>query len=410
MRIAVVGSGVSGLVAAHLLRTRHDVTVFEAGDRIGGHVHTVPVPDADGQVHPVDTGFIVFNETNYPLFTRLLDRLGVRSRPSDMSFSVRCDRSGVEYNGSTVPQLFARRRNLVSPGFHRMVLDILRFNRKASRDLSDGFGAETLGGYLERGRFSGRVRDHYLVPMGSALWSMPPGAILEMPAEFFVRFFANHGMLTVDDRPQWRVVEGGSSRYVDALVAPFREAFRTSTPVREVRRRSDHVLVDGERFDEVVLACHADAALGMLADPTPAERSVLGAFSFADNDVVLHTDPSVLPRRARAWGSWNYRIPEGPAQAARVTYWMNLLQSIPAASPFLVTLNQTGEVDDNAILFHTTYRHPQYGPDGFRAQARWEDISARNRTHYCGAYWGYGFHEDGVRSGVRVAQGLGVSF
>jgi len=410
MRVAVVGSGVSGLVAAHLLRTRHDVTVFEASDRIGGHVHTVPVPDLRGRVHQVDTGFIVYNEHNYPLFTKLLARLGVGSLTSDMSFSVRCDQSGLEYNGSSVPQLFARRRNLANPSFYRMVLDILRFNRKAASDLSRGFGTATLGSYLERGHFSGSLSRHYLVPMGSALWSMPPGQVLEMPAEFFVRFFANHGMLTVDERPMWRVVEGGSSAYVDALVAPFREAFRLSTPVREVRRRADHVLVDGERFDEVVFACHADDALGCLADPTPRERSILGALPFADNDVVLHMDTGILPRRPRAWGSWNYWIPEGPSESARVTYWMNLLQSLPSTDPFLVTLNSTADIDETKILFHTTYRHPQYSVDGFRAQGQWDEISGQNRTHFCGAYWGYGFHEDGVRSAVRVAQGFGVSF
>jgi len=410
MRVAVVGSGVSGLVAAHLLRTRHDVTVFEAGDRIGGHVHTVSVPDTRGRVHQVDTGFIVFNETNYPLFTKLLAQLGVGSRTSDMSFSVRCDRSGLEYNGSTVPQLFARRRNLVSPGFYRMVFDIVRFNRRATRDLARGFGRETLGAYLERGRFSGNVARHYLVPMGSALWSMAPSEVLEMPAEFFVRFFANHGMLTVDDRPVWRVVEGGSHSYVDALVSPFREAFRLSTPVHEVRRRADHVLVDGEPFDEVVFACHADDALRCLADPTPAEQSVLGALPFSNNDVVLHTDTGILPRRPRAWGSWNYWIPEGGGESARVSYWMNLLQSLPTPDPFLVTLNSTADVDETKILFHTRYRHPQYTVDGFRAQDRWDEISGRNRTHFCGAYWGYGFHEDGVRSAVRVAQGFGVPF
>ncbi len=409
-RVAIVGSGVSGLVAAYLLEPRHDVTVFEARDRVGGHIHTVSVPDADGRPHAVDTGFIVFNERNYPLFTELLRRLGVASQPSDMSFSVRCDRTGLEYNGSTTRQLFAQRSNLFRPSYHRMLLDILRFNRNASRDIQNGLGEETLRSYLHRGRFSGRLAEHYLVPMGSALWSMPPGDVLEMPVEFFVRFFHQHGMLTVDDRPEWRVVRGGSSRYRDALVATFAHRIRTGTPVRRVTRHGDHVLVDGERFDEVVFACHSDDALAILEDPTAAERDVLGAIPYRDNDVVLHTDTSVLPKRRRAWGAWNYTIPRDAGTDVRVTYDMNILQSLPGPTTFCVTLNATDEIDPDSILFRTTYRHPQYSVAGFRAQARHGEISGRNRTHYCGAYWGFGFHEDGVRSGVRVAEALGVRF
>ncbi len=409
MRIAIVGSGVSGLVAAWLLHRVHDVTVFEARGRIGGHVHTVEVPDRLGTVHAVDTGFIVYNEHNYPLFTRLLDQLGVASQPSEMSFSVRCDRTGLEYNGSTYPQLFAQRRNLFRPRFHRMLWDIVRFNRRASRDLPTGFGSETLGAYLERGGFSPQLAEHYLVPMGSALWSTPPSSVLEMPVEFFVRFFSQHGMLTVDDRPQWRVVRGGSRTYVDALVAPFRDRVRKDTRVARVSRDLDSVLVNGEKFDHVVFACHADEALATLADPTEAERAILGALPYMDNAVILHTDTRVLPRQRRAWGAWNYHI-AGPAEdAVRVTYDMSALQTLPSDDRFLVTLNGANDVNQNSILFGATYRHPQYTVEGFAAQKRHAEISGE-RTHYCGAYWGYGFHEDGVRSGVRVAEGLGVSF
>ena len=400
----------SGLVAAHVLHPHHDVVVFEARDRIGGHTHTVTVPDADGRSHAVDTGFIVYNERNYPLFTELLRRLGVATQPSRMSFSVRCDRTGLEYNGSTIRQLFAQPSNLLRPGFHRMLLDILRFNRRASRDFEEGLADETLAAYLDRGPFGRRLAEHYLVPMGSALWSMPPGDVLEMPVGFFVRFFAQHGMLTVDDRPEWRVVQGGSSRYRDALVAPFRDRIRTGARVRHVTRQADHVTVDGERFDEVVFACHSDEALAALADPTPTERQVLGAIPYRDNDVVLHTDTSVLPRRRRAWGAWNYTIPPAAGGDVRVTYDMNILQSLPGPTTFCVTLNDTAAINQNSILYRTDYRHPQYSMASFRAQARHGEISGRNRTHYCGAYWGYGFHEDGVRSGLKVAETLGVVF
>lgn len=411
MRIAVIGSGVSGLVAAYLLDEHHDVVVFEARDRIGGHTHTVDVRDVDGRPHAVDTGFIVFNETNYPLFCRLLERLGVTSQPSDMSFSVRCDESGFEYNGSTLRQLFVQPSNLLRPSYHRMLLDILRFNRTAERDSKAGLGDETLGDYLARYRFSERLARHYLVPMGAALWSTPPGEVLEMPVAFFVRFFSQHGMLTVDDRPEWRVVRGGSDRYKEALVASFRDRIRTSCPVRVVTRQNDHVLVDGERFDHVVLACHSDQALAILGDASGPEREILSAIRYRVNDVVLHTDTSVLPRRRGAWGAWNYRIPRGASVAPRVTYDMNVLQRIESRSTFCVSLNtSTSCIDEDSILFRDRYAHPQYSLEGFAAQRRHDEISGRSHTHFCGAYWGNGFHEDGVRSAVRVAEAFGVSF
>jgi uncharacterized protein len=410
MRIAVIGSGISGLVVAYLLHDRHEVAVFEARDRIGGHTHTVTVPDADGHPHAVDTGFIVFNESNYPLFCRLLERLGVASQPSDMSFSVRCDETGLEYNGSTLRQVFVQPSNLLRPSFHRMLLDILRFNRTAERDLQAGLGDETLGDYLARKRFSDRLARHYLVPMGSALWSTPPGEVLDMPVAFFVRFFSQHGMLTVDDRPEWRVVRGGSDRYKEALVASFQDRIRTSCAVRAVTRREDHVVVDGERFDHVVLACHSDQALDILDDASQPEREILTSMRYRANDVVLHTDTSVLPRRQGAWGAWNYRIPKGAAVAPRVTYDMNLLQGITSRSTFCVSLNSTEDINPDSVLFRDRYAHPQYSLEGFAAQRRHGEISGRTRTHFCGAYWGNGFHEDGVRSAVEVAASFGVTF
>ena len=432
MRIAIVGSGVSGLVAAHLLHREHEVTVFEARDRIGGHVNTIDLPRDDGGTERVDTGFIVYNEPNYPHFSRLLDRLGVETQPSDMSFSVRCDHTGLEYNGSTIRQLFAQPRNVLRPSFHRMLLDILRFNREAAPAVENGGGGMTLGEYVASAGYSEGLSTHYLEPMGSALWSVPRSRVLEMPAAFFVRFFENHGMLTVDDRPQWRVVRGGSNRYVERLVAPFRDRIRTSAPVRRIVRVSSGastprtgapggaeagqpgppgaVDVDGERFDHVVLACHSDQALRLLADATPGEREILGALPYQANDVVLHTDDSVLPRRRRAWGAWNYHLTGDADAPATVTYNMNVLQTLSAPRTYCVTLNGAESVDPARVLYRTTYHHPVYTEAGFAAQARHAEISRLDRrTHFCGAYWGYGFHEDGTRSAVRVAEAFGVA-
>jgi predicted NAD/FAD-binding protein len=400
MRIAIVGSGVSGLVAAHRLRAEHEVAVFEAGDHVGGHVHTVPVSIGSLTWH-VDTGFIVFNRENYPGFSSLLDELRVPSQPTSMSFSVRDDAANLEYNGSSFAQLFTQRRNLARPAFYGMLRDILRFNREAPAAAADG-AAGTLGDWLAEGRFGEAFIRHYLVPMGSALWSLPAVAVREMPLAFFVRFFENHGMLTVDRRPQWRVVTGGSRRYVEALTAPFRDRIRLRTPVRRVVRLADGVLVNGEPFDRVVLACHSDQALAVLVDPSPREREILGALPYQANDVLLHTDTSILPRRRRAWGSWNYRVRRDPERPAAVTYHMNELQSLLAPRTFCVSLNADDLVDPARVLYRVRYHHPVMSLAGARAQARRGEISGHARTHFCGAYWGYGFHEDGVRSALAV--------
>ena len=407
-RIAIIGSGVSGLVAAHLLHRKHDVTVFEARERIGGHVCTVDVQNEEGRRQPVDIGFIVYNEHNYPLFTRLISRLGVATQPSDMSFGVRCDRSGLEYGSASLGALFARPKNAVSPSFYAMLNGILRFNREAGTAVRNGAARLSLGEYLDKARYSAAVADHYLLPMGSALWSIPRGRVLEMPAEFFVRFFENHGMLTVNDQPQWRVITGGSATYVEALVAPFRDRIRVSTPVRSVTRRHAHVVVDGENFDHVIFACHADQALRMLSDATRIESEVLGALPFQQNDVVLHTDTSVLPRSRRAWASWNYYVRRDSEAPATVTYNMNRLQTLEAEATYCVTLNATETIDPDSILHRTRFSHPVYDRGSMEAQKRHGEISGVDRTHFCGAYWGFGFHEDGVRSGVRVAEHFGV--
>jgi predicted NAD/FAD-binding protein len=409
VRVAIVGSGISGLVCAHLLHRRHDVTLFEAGDRPGGHTHTVEVR-LSGRVHAVDTGFIVFNDRTYPNFSRLLRQLGVPVRPTTMSFGVRSDRTGLEYSGTGLGGLFAQRRNALRPRFLAMVRDILRFNREALRALGTPLADRPLRDLLgERGYSRGFVED-YLVPMGSAIWSMPPARLLDFPAGFFVRFFSNHGLLSLADRPRWSVIEGGSRTYVERLLAPLGDRVRLRTPVRNVRRTERDVELDpGGRFDHVVLACHSDQALALLADPTPAEREILGALPYQPNEVVLHTDASLLPRRRAAWAAWNYRIraDEGPAV---VTYRMNEIQGLDAAEEICVTLNRTEEIAPSRVLGRFRYDHPAFTAEGVAAQRRHGEISGARGTHYCGAYWGYGFHEDGVNSALRVCEALGVSW
>lgn len=412
-RIAVIGAGVSGLVAARLLSARHQVTVLEAAPRLGGHTHTVTVPVA-GVDYPVDTGFIVFNHRTYPNFTRLLDLLGVPSQPSDMSFSVRCDRIGLEYCGSTLNSLFAQRRNLVRPAFLAMVRDILRFGRDARALLQRADDDRSLERVLRDGGYSRSFVDWYLVPMGAAIWSAQPERLRAMPARFFVRFFHNHGMLDVRNRPVWQVVQGGSRSYVEALVAPLRGRIRTGTPVQRIERIADGVLVTvagtaaPERFDAVVVATHSDQALRLLADPSEAERALLGAIPYQENEVVLHTDHSLMPRRRRAWASWNYHLDGGAGGRAAVTYHMNRLQGLRAPVEFLVTLNRTAAIDPARILRRLTYHHPVFDESGVRAQARLAELNGRRHTWFCGAWQGNGFHEDGVVSALRVAAGFGL--
>jgi uncharacterized protein len=414
MRVAIIGSGISGLVCARLLSRRHDVTVFEASDWVGGHTHTVDVT-VDGREHAIDTGFIVFNDWTYPNFIELLKQLGVASQPTEMSFSVTDPRSGMEYNGNTLKTLFARRRNLISPGFLLMLRDILRFNRETQEDLRDGsLDAETtLGSYLDSRGYGKRFREHYIVPMGAAIWSMPLEQMLEFPLAFFVRFFRNHGLLGIKDRPQWRVVCGGSRSYVAPLIEPFRNNIRLACPVHRVERNGADVAVHSsageERFDKVVFACHSNQALAMLDTPSSAEEEILSAIQYADNEVVLHTDTRLLPQRKLAWASWNYRLGQATNQPAAVTYNMNILQGIEAPQTFCVSLNQTAQIAPDKILQRFSYAHPQYSLAAVNAQARWEELLGKQHSFYCGAYWANGFHEDGVVSALRVAAAFGES-
>ena len=407
MKIAILGTGIAGNVAARELNREHDITVYEAASHIGGHTHTHQV-EVDGCAVSVDTGFIVFNRRTYPLFDALLDELGVASQESSMSFSVRCDASSLEYNGTNLNGLFAQRRNLLRPSFLGMVADILRFNREAPRMLDHAGGERALGDFLAEGRYGRAFRDHYLVPMGAAIWSTDPKRMLSFPVRFFVRFLHNHGMLTVDDRPVWRAVAGGSARYVERLVAPFRDRILVSTPVEWIRRVSGGVLVkagDGApvRYDAVFLACHSDQALELLADPTRAECLVLGAIRYSTNEAVLHTDERLLPRSHRAWAAWNYHRGREPEAPVALTYNMNILQRLRTPRPLLVTLNRAADIDPARVLKRITYHHPLFTPGAVAAQARHAELN-RDRTFFCGAYWRYGFHEDGLWSALEAVR------
>lgn len=411
MKIAIIGSGISGLTAFHLLRRKHDVTVFEAADWIGGHTHTVDVAEAKGTT-PVDTGFIVFNQKTYPNFVKLLRELGVRFKNSDMSFSVRSQSSGIEYNGTSLDTLFAQRINLVRPRFLGMVRDILRFNREATAVAQGSqIGAEvTLADFVRANRYSRAFVEDYIVPMGAAIWSAEPERMLEFPFLTFARFFDNHGMLTVDGRPQWLVVEGGSRTYVEALVRGQESRIRTRTPIAAVKRTSHGVEVtpnhgNTERFDEVVIAAHSDQALSMLVDASDEERSVLSAIPYQRNAVTLHTDTSILPQRKKCWAAWNYHR-DGDARLG-VTYWMNRLQSLATTKDYCVTLNRDEAIAPQHVVQRFVYDHPIYTREGIAAQRKQDAINGVRHTWFCGAYFGYGFHEDGVNSALVVTRRFG---
>jgi len=402
MRIAVIGSGIAGMVAAYRLCRDHEITVFESGSYIGGHTHTVDVL-VEGRPYAVDTGFIVHNDWTYPNFVALLKELEVAWQPSDMSFSVRCETSGLEYNGTSLNSLFAQRLNLIRPSFLRMVADILRFGSSAPA-LLDAHAADlSLGGYLKQNGYSRYFIQNYIIPMGAAVWSSRPADMLEFPARFLVEFFANHGFLSVNNRPTWRVVRGGSREYVKRLTAPYAARIRLSTPVASVQRQAHQVslrLKDGsvEHFDQVFIACHSDQALALLSDASPAEREILGAISYQENEALLHTDTRLMPRRRLAWAAWNYHIPKDPVERVAVTYNMNILQSLQAPVQFMVSLNRADQIDPAKVLGSYTYHHPVFTAAAVAAQKRRHEINGALRTYYCGAYWSYGFHEDGVRS------------
>jgi len=409
-----VGTGIAGNVAAYLLAGEHELTVFEENDYVGGHTNTVRVDTEDGTL-AVDTGFITYNEERYPSFVRLLGRLGVPSQPTAMSFSVRAEEGGLEYSSRA---LFARRRNALSPDFYRMVTDIVRFNGASRRLLLEADDRVLLGPFLEEHGYSRAFIHGFLYPMGAAIWSSDPRQMRDFPARFFAQFFTNHRFLDVFGQPQWRVVRGGSHRYVEKLTAGFRDRIRLASPVTAIERKGDHVLVrarggEPERFDHVIVAAHADQALAMLSDATPQEREILGSFAFQENVAALHTDVRVMPRRRRAWACWNSYVPMGEPSGVAVTYDMNLLQGFRARKEYLVTLNRTAEIDPRTILGTYRYHHPVYSRAAVLAQKRHGEISGvrgaagGGRTHFCGAYWGFGFHEDGVASALAVTRHFG---
>lgn len=413
MRIAIVGAGVSGLTTAYLLHRDHEVMVFEADDRIGGHAHTVRVETAS-ETHWLDTGFIVFNDRNYPNFERLLSRLGVASQASDMSFGVSDARGSFEYASHSLNGVFAHRRHLLNGRFLRMLADIPRFQRAARQLLASGDESVSLRDWLNRQRLSQRFIDCLIVPQAAAVWSAAPAQMWTFPALFLARFFDNHGMLDLSGRPRWRTVQGGSQRYVEALSSPFADRIHTCSPVRSIARGREGVAltVDGAeelQFDHVVIATHSDQALNMLSDASWREREILDSIPYQENEAVLHTDRSLLPNRRAAWASWNYHLLDRPSDRTTVTYHLNRLQQFRSEQQFCVTLNHTDRIDPRHVIRRIAYAHPVYTSAGLAAQRRLGEISGpEGRTHFCGAYWGWGFHEDGVSSALRVGTSFGV--
>lgn len=414
MKIAIIGTGISGLTAAYLLHRHHDITIYEANDYIGGHTATVDV-ELDGANHAVDTGFIVYNDWTYPSFIKLMDRLGVQSQATEMGFSVttRHQNYDFEYCGSTINSLFADRRQILNPAFLRMVRDIMRFNKRAKKDLvGNTIPADLpLHRYLEQGDYSRYFLEYYIIPMVSAIWSASTAQVADFDTLFFVRFFANHGLLNITDRPQWRVLRGGSRSYIKPITQGFRKNIRLNTAVQSVHRGVDSVTVSCTRgvedFDHVIFACHSDQALNLLRDPDTSEKEILEAIPYRDNSVILHTDEGLLPTRRNAWASWNYLLDGTESQQPVLTYNMNILQGIETVKPICVTVNGEKHIDPSKVLRRFNYSHPQFGRGSVAAQGDWEKINGHKRTWFCGAYWRNGFHEDGVVSAIPVVDALG---
>lgn len=412
-KIAIVGSGISGLTSAWLLSQQHDITVFEANDYLGGHTATVNV-DVAGKTLAVDTGFIVFNDRTYPLFQQLLSRIGVGASPTEMSFSVHQAQTGLEYNGHTLGSMFAQRSNLFNPGFYGFLAEIVRFNLLCKKVLKEGelSDQDTLGDFVDRYGFSEFFTGHYILPMVAAIWSSSLADSRDFPLAFFLRFFNHHGLLNLIDRPQWYVVKGGSRSYIPALTAPLKD-IRLNTPVLGIRRHLTGVVITTqageETFDEVVLACHSDQALRLLTDASVKEQEVLSGLEYRDNEVVLHTDTRLLPKEPRAWASWNYWLDGTENALPAVTYNMNILQGITSSETLCVTLNRSDAIAPDKILRRFNYAHPVYNRAAITAQGRRLEICGQQRTHFCGAYWYNGFHEDGVKSALDVCARFGIS-
>lgn len=412
-RIAIIGGGISGNLTARLLHSDHDVTLFESADYPGGHSNTVTC-EVDGKPYDVDTGFMVFNERTYPNFCRMLEMLDVPSQASDMSFSVRCEKSGLEYQGSSLRGLFPAWRNVTSLGYWKMLRDILRFNRLGTEAVSNGSlrEGETVGEFLARCRVGNMFREKYLLPMAAAIWSADPEQILDFPAQFFLGFCDNHGLMAITNRPKWKTIVGGSKSYVRKLIQPLRDRVRLNSAVKSVLRDSDYVTViteadEVEQFDQVIFATHADQTLRILASPTPQEQELLGHFPYQPNDAVLHTDTRLMPTHRHAWASWNYFLPDQHQTAASVTYDLSRLQNVPSPTPILLSLNISDRIDPRKVLQTFNYDHPAFNRHSYTAQKRLPEIQGQHRTYFCGAWCGYGFHEDGVKSALAVAEYFG---
>jgi len=410
MRIAIIGAGISGLAAAYLLSDEHEIVVYEANDYIGGHTHTIDVPDRD-QAHAVDTGFIVFNENTYPNFIKLMARLGVASQPSNMSFSMQCAKTGLYFCPSTLNSMFAQRKNIFRPAFYRMLTDALRFRREASELMQTDDYTITLAEYLQKKQYGSFFIENFIIPMGAAIWSADPVQYREFPARYLVEFFNNHGVLNIRNQPQWLTIKGGSRQYIEPLTRNYRDGIRLETPVSAVKRFENRVEItakgQSESFDQVVLAVHSDQALKMLTDPTDLERNVLGVIPYQENLAVLHTDARLLPPKQIAWASWNYHVPKSETGRVALTYYMNRLQSLKANKHFCVTLNMPDAIQAEQKIASLVYHHPVYDPKGLQARRSQDALNGQNRTYYCGAYWGYGFHEDGVNSALAVCKHFG---
>ena len=412
MKIAIIGSGISGLTSAYLLNRNHDITVFEANDYIGGHTHTHNIKIKDKE-YAVDTGFIVYNERTYPNFIKLLDTLGVERQLSTMGFSVKSASEDYEYAGESLNSLFAKRSNIFRLGFLRMLYEMYRFGKKSD---STGLGLDvsiTLGTYLRSENYSNEFINYFIIPMGAAIWSTPANKVLDMPAYFFIKFFYNHGMLEIINRPKWWVIKDGSSAYIKKIIKGFESKINLSSPIRTVSRLDNGIEIETANskkplmFDAVVFATHSDQALGMLKDPTEKEKDILSSIPYQKNEVLLHTDSSVLPKRKLAWASWNYQLDSNPESPVVLTYNMNILQSLDCDETFCVTLNDHQSVDKSKVLKKITYHHPLFTVKGIEAQKRKLEISGVNNTYYCGAYWHNGFHEDGVASAIEVCKYFG---
>ena len=413
-RIAIIGSGISGLTTAYLLHKSHEITLFEANDYIGGHTHTVKVAQGE-QSYDIDTGFIVCNDRNYPNFLKLMDKLNIAMQPTEMSFSVRNNPLGLEYNGHNLNTLFSQRRNLLRPKFYRLIRDILYFNEAAKKAIEEGVAENiTLDTFVNQQSLSDIFKNNYLLPMAAAIWSCSMEQAGEFPLQFFLKFFLNHGLLDIKNRPQWYAVKGGSKAYIDPMTSGFKDQIRLSTPVNSVVRDDSWIEVNHatgkETFDQLVFACHSDQALDLLKNASIEEKAILGELLYQQNDVILHSEASLMPKKSLSWASWNFLAGEQEHNdPTLVTYCMNILQGIASDQPFLVSLNARHKIDPEKIIGEYDYSHPVYSVAGMKAQSRRNEISGAGRIHYCGAYWYNGFHEDGVRSALDIGEKFGVS-